>query len=323
MFMGCNFMKIIKRIFSIIGVIICILSSLLITLSIVLKWNLDEQTIVNTIQKNDMTFILKNESGEENSLLYQTREALEVIGIPSVTIEEVLNSNETKKFISKYVSKSINSLLYDNEISSLSKEDLLSLARGNYPVIEQILKEKGETFTEKQQRKIEEYIIKYSDTVLDFFPTAKDIQEKLNKEDQIIYHNITLKQAINLINYFTSNSFLLINFGVLLFGLLLIIVFNWRSKTIYRYLYAICISNTFILIILEIFLGTIFKTEFMEKLEVAQTLINYVVNTVSKTIWLGIFPMIILSIIFSRSYQKKQRQECLKCEDTCKITLEK
>jgi len=296
-----------------LGLLITILF-LLLTLSWLVKSNLQEERITKYLQDNDLSFILKNPNGQENDLVEDTRNYFLKLGIPENIIENVLNSEVTKEFIGKYTTTLLNYLIYKEDKIIITTEDIETLAEENFPVIEEALKVQGLSFTSALEAEIRQKIAEYSDDIMSFFPTANLILNKLEGNHIIVYKNITLENVTSFLNLVTSKKWLIIISSLTLVSVLILSLWHFRKKQFLKCLQMICFSYMGVCILIEILLGTIVKEKLMLKVESAASFINYLINALAKDIWLFIFGAFILGLIFMRI--KKGKKENASILDT-------
>ena len=104
-------MKFFKKIVSVLMVFLFVITSVFLTISLVMKWNLQEEKLSATLKDADISFLLHSFGEEGQRLIEDTRGMLETIGIPSDTTLDVLNSDATKDFLSKYLIEILNYFL--------------------------------------------------------------------------------------------------------------------------------------------------------------------------------------------------------------------
>ena len=100
-------MKIFKKLVSGLTLFLFSIVSVFLTISVVMKWNLQEEKVSATLKANDISFLLHSFGEEETQFVEDTKNMLETIGIPSDTTLDVLNSDATKDFLSKYIINNI------------------------------------------------------------------------------------------------------------------------------------------------------------------------------------------------------------------------
>ncbi len=86
------------------------------TITIITNRNFQKEKIVKYLNDNDITFLLKHRNGAESNILKKMKSALSEMGIPKDIIEDVLNSEPTKKFLAEYIYETLTAYLYDQEV---------------------------------------------------------------------------------------------------------------------------------------------------------------------------------------------------------------
>lgn len=296
-------MKLGKKIISYILIGICITSAIFLTISFLIKWNLLENTIMKHIKNNDLSFILKDKNGTETKYLEETKEALKKIGIPSETINAVVNSEATVNFIGKYTAQIFNYLIYETGNITINKEDILLLAEQNFPVIERVLKEKDIPFTKEQQELINSLIEKHQNNIMDLFPSVKRLINKLENKTFILYEETSLLNIVHLLEKLTNKTLI---YALILLGCSSIIfLFLIERKKISKWLKTSLLCYAFFFIGVEVFLGTILKKYVLTEWESANEILNYFINCISQELWVFILVGLLLSGFFCW-YEKKK-----------------
>ena len=299
-------MKTFKKLVSALMVFLFAITSVFLTISIVMKWNLQEEKLSATLKKADISFLLDSFGAEGKELIEDTRSMLEAIGIPSDTILDVLNSDVTKDFLSKYIIEILNYFLYQTDVLEVTKQDIEHLVIENYGVIEQSLEAKGLTFTEAQKVFIENNLEKYSKVIMDFFPTMNLLAEK-SQEDIIFYQGLRLQDVMRFFGRFISwKTIFILGICDLLF-LAVLFFGNFRKRKFWNYLQKAMYGYVFLFIGIEILLGTVVKKSMMEEVLSAQEFTNYMVNALCKDLWIFIFGGIV--VLFLCGYLKKGRKK--------------
>ena len=128
-------MKTFRKIVSILATILLAIICICLTVSLIMKWNLQEEKLSATLEATDISFLLNSFGEEGTRFVEDIRNFLETIGIPSDTIEDVLNSDVTKDFLSKYTIEILNYFLYETKVPVILKEDIETLVLQNYKVV--------------------------------------------------------------------------------------------------------------------------------------------------------------------------------------------
>ena len=297
----------IKKIISYILLVLCIFLTFIFTFLVEIKWNTREEQMVRYLKNADLTFIMNSYDGMESELLQNVEDYLEAIHIPASTIEAVLNSDVTKEFVGKYLSGIFTYLLYQKEDVTITKDDVIQLVNENFSIISTTLQAQGLTLSEEEKNQIDAYVSEYSDQVLEFFPTANQLIQKLTTQDVVLVNSITLSDVTSFLQSVLNPTFLISILGILLFFLGALWLMNKGKRCFYfkRYFFLFA----FLLVLCEIFIGTIIKENLMLRLESAETFINYMINEISKHVWIIILCAVVISFVLSRIERKEKKNE--------------
>ena len=314
----------IKKIISYILLVLCIFLTFIFTFLVEIKWNTREEQMVRYLKNADLTFIMNSYDGMESELLQNVEDYLEAIHIPASTIEAVLNSDVTKEFVGKYLSGIFTYLLYQKEDVTITKDDVIQLVNENFSIISATLQAQGLTLSEEEKNQIDAYVSEYSDQVLEFFPTANQLIQKLTTQDVVLVNSITLSDVTSFLQSVLNPTFLISILGILLFFLGALWLMNKGKRCFYfkRYFFLFA----FLLVLCEIFIGTIIKENLMLRLESAETFINYMINEISKHVWIIILCAVVISFVLSRIERKEKKNEKIfteLCENNGEETREK
>jgi len=308
--------KFIKITSYLLAFLIALLASIL-TISFLLKWNLKESNVIKYIQENDISFILKEKDGSETSFIEDTKRFLELVGFPKDTIEEVINSEITKDFIGKYTFSFLKSFIYGENDFTISSKDVIHLAENNFPVIENILKKQNKVLTKNQKNKILELVSDYSEHIMDFFPTIEALFKNIENGNIIIGGKISLNEFTFVVRKLEDKKIISILLIIFVLSTILLLLLNRKSKDYFKYLKVSVILYVVFFIIIEIFMGTILKDVLMSKWQGANSFLNYLVNVLSKELWIFLF--ISFAIIFVLNFFIKKIEEKRVChEKICK-----
>ncbi len=314
----------IKKIISYILLVLCIFLTFIFTFLVEIKWNTREEQMVRYLKNADLTFIMNSYDGMESELLQNVEDYLEAIHIPASTIEAVLNSDVTKEFVGKYLSGIFTYLLYQKEDVTITKDDVIQLVNENFSIISATLQAQGLTLSEEEKNQIDAYVSEYSDQVLEFFPTANQLIQKLTTQDVVLVNSITLSDVTSFLQSVLNPTFLISILGIFLFFLGALWLMNKGKRCFYfkRYFFLFA----FLLVLCEIFIGTIIKENLMLRLESAETFINYMINEISKHVWIIILCAVVISFVLSRIERKEKKNEKIfteLCENNGEETREK
>ena len=314
----------IKKIVSYILLFLCVFLTFFFFFFVEIKWNIREEQLVRYLKNADLTFIMNSYDGIQSELLQNVENYLEVIQVPTDAIEEVLNSEATKEFVGKYLANVFSYLIYQNEDVSFTKEDVAHLVEENFSIISDTLQAQGLTLSDEDKSKINAYVLEYGDRVLEFFPTANQILNKLMTQDIVLVNTVTLSDVTSFLRLIFSPTFLISVLGILLFLLGILWLINKGRRCFYFKLYFF--GFALLLVVSEILLGTIVKETLMVRLESAETFINYMINEISKHVWIIILFAVVISFVLSRIERKEKKNEKIfteLCEDSGEETREK
>ena len=299
----------VKKIISFLLLISLIITSIFLTFILELRWNLQEQRIVSYLKKTDLTFILKTNDGEETDLLKNVKDYLALINIPEETIEKVLNSDATKEFAGRYLKGILNSLIFQKEETNITSSDLKKLVDKNMPIVEETLKNKGKVLSDEEKTKIYNYADKYSTEILDFFPVANKIITKLFDENVMVTKDLSLENLTLIIRKLINPYVTIITIIITLILIIVLWLIN-KNKRCY-YFKKLFFIYAFILIIVEILLGTIIKEKLMIELTSAASFINFLINEFSKNLWILIIITLLFSFVLSKMEKRGKDNEKL------------
>ena len=270
-----------------------------------IKHHINSEMIKQTITDNDFSGFLDNVYQEHQDLLENTKEVFNILHLPEDAIEQIINTDATKNFLGIYVANSVDAILGEKTTHFLTKEDLKSLLKDNLDILQQNMPSEEKNFLENYENKAYEYPDIHGDEIISYFPNPQDILKEVNQDEIKITGNISLKDAITILNFISNSQFLLI-YAISILIILLLIYLLKRPIQWSKYFTFIFTSYAFIMIAVEIIILTIIKKIFMNELDNIKNIINYLINGVSKTLWLFIIPAIILAIISYIFYRKKK-----------------
>ena len=272
------------------------LGLLYITISGLLKYNLQEEQFLNYLKDNDISFLLRTQSGEESSFYKDLTAGLSQIQIPEETIIPILNSEPTKEFLATYIYNAVLSYIYDYEQPKVTSEGILSLLESNFPVIEQTL---GEELTEVKQSEILNYANIYMEDLQGALPTINEVIQKVG---------LTSLENLKILIRIMQNKtiFILVSLGSLLF-LGLLILFTRVAKTDEHYIKRSITLYVAILLVVEVLIGTILKDYFMSEIAIIKVFINYLCNILAKEIWLFVFLGLGITLLINLKNKRRKK----------------
>ena len=272
------------------------LGLLYITISGLLKYNLQEEQFLNYLKDNDISFLLRTQSGEESSFYKDLTAGLSQIQIPEETIIPILNSEPTKEFLATYIYNAVLSYIYDYEQPKVTSEEILTLLESNFPVIEQTL---GEELTEAKQSEILNYANIYMEDLQGALPTINEVIQKVG---------LTSLENLKILIRIMQNKtiFILVSLGSLLF-LGLLILFARVAKTDEHYIKRSITLYVAILLVVEVLIGTILKDYFMSEIAIIKVFINYLCNILAKEIWLFVFLGLGITLLINLKNKRRKK----------------
>lgn len=272
------------------------LGLLYITISGLLKYNLQEEQFLNYLKDNDISFLLRTQSGEESSFYKDLTAGLSQIQIPEETIIPILNSEPTKEFLATYIYNAVLSYIYDYEQPKVTSEEILSLLESNFPVIEQTL---GEELAEAKQSEILNYANIYMEDLQGALPTINEVIQKVG---------LTSLENLKILIRIMQNKtiFILVSLGSLLF-LGLLILFARVAKTDEHYIKRSITLYVAILLVVEVLIGTILKDYFMSEIAIIKVFINYLCNILAKEIWLFVFLGVGITLLINLNNKRRKK----------------
>ena len=272
------------------------LGLLYITISGLLKYNLQEEQFLNYLKDNDISFLLRTQSGEESSFYKDLTAGLSQIQIPEETIIPILNSEPTKEFLATYIYNAVLSYIYDYEQPKVTSEEILSLLESNFPVIEQTL---GEELAEAKQSEILNYANIYMEDLQGALPTINEVIQKVG---------LTSLENLKILIRIMQNKtiFILVSLGSLLF-LGLLILFTRVAKTDEHYIKRSITLYVAILLVVEVLIGTILKDYFMSEIAIIKVFINYLCNILAKEIWLFVFLGLGITLLINLKNKRRKK----------------
>ena len=272
------------------------LGLLYITISGLLKYNLQEEQFLNYLKDNDISFLLRTQSGEESSFYKDLTAGLSQIQIPEETIIPILNSEPTKEFLATYIYNAVLSYIYDYEQPKVTSEEILSLLESNFPVIEQTL---GKELAEAKQSEILNYANIYMEDLQGALPTINEVIQKVG---------LTSLENLKILIRIMQNKtiFILVSLGSLLF-LGLLILFTRVAKTDEHYIKRSITLYVAILLVVEVLIGTILKDYFMSEIAIIKVFINYLCNILAKEIWLCVFLGLGITLLINLNNKRRKK----------------
>ena len=145
---------------------------------------------------------------------------------------------------------------------------------------------------------------------MDFFPTVKILEDRIQNQTITIYKNITLDDLNVFLEIFSNKTYIVVMF-IFFFGCVgILFIIHYKSILFLKYIKSSLFIYTFFFITVEIFLGTVFKEFLMLEWKSANSFFNFTVNKISKNLWVFLLISIILIILINIIIKKSK----VKCE---------
>ena len=289
-------MKLIKETGVFLSSILLFLTCLFLTISFILKISIRPSSIQKYINENDFSFLVKTSSGDDSLFLKETKMFLEGLGISGSVVDQVIESDVVKQLIRDYTIQYILYYLNEGEKPVFDASLFKKILRENTQITSWLFKSISKQEKEQKQKLIDEKIDEYSKDVLNFFPTVQHFMQRLESEKS--YFGVTIPQILDFIAFLMSKFWILLSIILLWISMILLFCCGKNVRSVYKALYRTSFAYTSVLIVVEIFLGTVVKTALMNRLEIANGFINYMVNVISKDIWVFVIVGIFCSIFF-------------------------
>ncbi len=301
-------MKKSHKVINIILINICLFLLIGLTLSVVMRNFLNQKNIYDTIKNNDMSFFLNDLNEDKQLLLDEIKETFKILGLKDNTIEEVLNSDGTKNFISIYLSNTLNYFFKNEKEIPIKKEDLKNLIQSNMSIIESNLSQKEKDYINKYEQQLYNYIDEHADEIIGFFPMPEQLLNQVNQQEVMLNSNVSLQDVTKTISTLISLQFIYLLIAIITLIVIILIIINRFNYKWADCLKKITLSYSFIMIALEILLGTVIKSMAINISKSTSPILNYLVNNISQKIWIWIITAITLTIIFYVLLKREEKK---------------
>ena len=302
-------MKKLKTFLSVILIIVITILMSLLTFVLLFRKQLTKEVINKVIMENDIGTVVKDLENSSNPVISQTEKALETLGFPENVIPDVLNSEGTKRFISIYTTNTINYLLNTKEEEAITKQDLKDLVDSNINVFEKDIDSDKKYLIEEYKKNLYQYVDKHGDAIIKLFPTPKQLLEQVNQKDITLYKNITLKDVLDFLTLLNSNKLtMMIIFSIFVLCLILIIM-NFKNRKWPKHLAISLFLYSILIFIIQIVIILAKKLEIFDLFKSLESFVLYIVNQISRDLWIAFIGSIVLGIIFTIIYQKIKIKE--------------
>lgn len=203
------FKNILKTFTGIIAVILCII---IFTLELGLffivgtKSYLTKKNIQNIVNEINVDTFLKDENGNNTDFAQGLYSSFE--GVSEQDVDKILNSTAFKEMMGEYVSSSIRSLLYDENVKKPTVDELIKVIEDNFSIFEEIAKGEGKVLTESDKEEIINQI--RSSNISETLNEIPDIKSELKNENNNTSEIITTVQKVYDIKYTLIGFFTII-----------------------------------------------------------------------------------------------------------------
>lgn len=275
----------------------------------IFKSYVDEDKIKEEISNIDVMSLLK-ENGEEIEEVKKLKSQLVEVGIPSESIDYVLDSSAIKNTTASLVSEGVNYIFTGEEISivkNFNSSEIIKFTSDNLSKVALELKKNNvpgsDKLTEERQEKIiknmEEYAPKVEDTINKVSDKVRSKIEESPNYEKINNYKDKIDKCLSIIRFVYSDSMTYLLIGSILIISILIILLVHST---YKYLKYFGITSLLISIYF-FFSGYIFniiKDKIIDSINMFEDIINTIFDSVTGVfnqcfgIFLVIFVLLIL-----------------------------
>ncbi len=274
----------------------------------IFKSYVNEEKIREEISNIDVMSLLK-ENGEEIEEVKKLKSQLVEVGIPSESIDYVLNSSVIKDTTASLVSEGVNYIFTGEEISivkNFNSSEIIKFTSDNLSIVALELKKNNvpgsDKLTEERQEKIiknmEEYAPKVEDTISKVSDKVRSKIEESPNYKKINNYKDKIDRCLSIVRFIYSDSmtYLLIS-SILIISILIILLVH----STYKYLKYFGITSLLISIYF-FFSGYIFniiKDKIIDSINMFEDIINTTFDSVTGVFnqYFGIFLVIFVLLI--------------------------
>lgn len=213
---------------------------LILTLSLVIRKEVNRDTIKEALRDTDFSFIKENLGEDTEEIIDVIEEVLTYVDIPDNIVDKLLNSEGTKNFVSVYISNTIDYFLDNKNNVPLTGADLKNLIKDNLDIIQSELPSKNKEYLEEYESNIYKYIDENEEDIISLFPEPKEIFSEVDLDTIEINEYLTLGDIVKGLALVTNMNFIIIISLVTVLLLGIIILLNIKTKK-----YLGIIANTF------------------------------------------------------------------------------
>ncbi len=274
----------------------------------IFKSYVNEEKIREEISNIDVMSLLK-ENGEEIEEVKKLKSQLVEVGIPSESIDYVLNSSVIKDTTASLVSEGVNYIFTGEEISivkNFNSSEIIKFTSDNLSIVALELKKNNvpgsDKLTEERQEKIiknmEEYAPKVEDTISKVSDKVRSKIEDSPNYKKINNYKDKIDKFLSIVRFIYSDSMTYLLIGSILIISILIILLVHST---YKYLKYFGITSLLISIYF-FFSGYIFniiKDKMIDSINMFEDIINTIFDSVTGVFnqYFGIFLVIFVLLI--------------------------
>ena len=278
---------------------------LVLTLSLVIKKEVNRDTIKEALRDTDFSFIKESLGEDTEEIIDAIEEILTYVDIPDNIVDKLLNSEGTKNFVGVYISNTIDYFLDNKNNVPLTGEDLKNLIKDNLDIIQSELPSKNKEYLEEYESNIYKYIDENEEDIISLFPEPKEIFSEVDLDTVKLNDQITLGDIVKGLSLVTSTNFIIILSLVIVLLLGIIVLLNIKTKNYLR-----VIANTFftyfilvLILIIIVFIAKYILTDIPT--------LNVFIKNMITYFTISLVSSLVLSIILRVVYNKVKHKQKL------------
>ena len=278
---------------------------LVLTLSLVIKKEVNRDTIKEALRDTDFSFIKESLGEDTEEIIDAIEEILTYVDIPDNIVDKLLNSEGTKNFVGVYISNMIDYFLDNKNNVPLTGEDLKNLIKDNLDIIQSELPSKNKEYLEEYESNIYKYIDENEEDIISLFPEPKEIFSEVDLDTVKLNDQITLGDIVKGLSLVTSTNFIIILSLVIVLLLGIIVLLNIKTKNYLR-----VIANTFftyfilvLILIIIVFIAKYILTDIPT--------LNVFIKNMITYFTISLVSSLVLSIILRVVYNKVKHKQKL------------
>lgn len=169
------------------------------------KYVVTRDNIADVINDTDLNSLL---IGTNQNALKTIKNDLETSGIPSVSIDTVINSGESKALVTDYIFSIFSNVVYKTDIKAITGDDIYNIVDGCMDEIVAVASLNGITLSESDQETIMSSLQTLSNNIANQIPTFDEI---LNEEERDFLEN-----DLKLVRFIVTDTFRYISILVII-----------------------------------------------------------------------------------------------------------